>query len=209
MRKLLLLTIGLCFVQMGFAQFEQGNIAITLGGGVGVYGASSNDPEDDTLQGINAGSGLVELDVSYSVVDQFAIGVNLERNGFITSYDTVNQETYGNSYNIRGSLTYRMVNSEKNVLYLRGLAGVSMFKFGDNGDATWVKSNGFAYEIDLGWQHHFGETVGMFMNAGWASYSYKTLTDQDGNVSRNSDDTADLKLSLFGVNARLGLLFRL
>ncbi len=209
MRKLLftlLLIIGI--LPLTKAQFEPGNISITAGGGIGLYGANSNDIED-TLSGVNAGSGLIELNVNYSIMDRLAVGVNFERNGFITEVDSVNSQTYGNSLNYRLDLTYRLTNSEKNSLYVRTLLGMSSFKFGDNSNSTYVKSTGFCYEFDLGVQHHFGETVGFFFNAGWAGYNYNELTDQDGVVVETSNNSAPFRVSFSGVNTRLGLLFRI
>lgn len=191
-----------------FGQYEPGNLELNMGGGFGLYGGSSNDDDQDTTSGPDAGSSLIELGFSYSVQENFAVGLNIERNGFLTDNDTVTEDNYGYSYNIRLSPAYRFVNKEKTCFYVRGLVGVSFFKYGNHYDNSWVKSTGLSYGLELGWQHHFTEKVGMYINSGWAGYSYAKLTDHNGDVLRNNQNTEDLYLRLNGVNTRLGLVVR-
>ncbi len=209
MKKIFASTIVLILLAMNAnAQYEPGDIDISVGAGFGLYGAKASDGSQDS-SGVNAGSGLLNLGVNYAILDKLALGVGFERNGFLTQNDSTDSDTYGYSYNYRLNLNYRFVNSAKNSLSIQSGAGISSFKFGDRKSGETVSGNGFTYEFDLMWQHYFGEHVGMFLNAGYVGYIYNELRNQDGDLWIVDENSDAITFSLSGVNARIGLQFKL
>lgn len=194
----------------GTAQYEQGDIDFGLGGGIGVYGGSTNDVDEvDTTGGPDAAAVLFNIDVNYAVIEELSIGVDFERNSFITQDDSTDTDSYGNSNNFKFNVQYRFVNSEKNCLALEGGIGMSAFKFGDNISNEYAKGSGLTYEFGLDYQHYFGENVGMFINVGYGGYQYKELRNQANEVWRTNNDTDNIEVVFSGVNIRVGLQIKI
>lgn len=210
LRFLGILTLSFLFVSVASAQTEQGAITIDLGTGLGIYGAKTNDPdanaEADTV-GVNAAAGLVNFTATYSIIDDLSVGASFERNGFVVGSDSASENESGQSLNYRFVTQYRLVNSEKNCLFLQGGIGYSSFKFEDGPDDT-VEGDGLTYDFSLGYQHYFGETAGFFLQAGWTGYKYNELIDENGTTWLVGGTNDPYELTLQGVNIRLGLALR-
>jgi len=209
MKKLVLIfTCTLLYIS-GTAQYEQGDIDLSLGTGLGIYGASTNDVDEVDTNGVDAAAGLLSFRANFAVIDNLAIGVVIERNGFITPNDSSNTDSYGTSMNYRFASQFRFVNSEKNCLAVKGEVGYSSFKFGDRISNEFVKGSGLTYEFGLNWEHYFGEHVGMYMNFGYGGYKYNELVDHNGDVWRTNNDTDNVEFTIGGVNSRIGLQIKI
>lgn len=206
MKKFILSFVLLTICITSQAQYEPGDIDISLGTGFGLYGAKTNDDVADTS---NTGSGLLNLGVNYSITQNYVIGLNIERNGFIFSNDSSDADNYGYTINYKINLQYRFINSEKNSFSFQGGIGVSSLKFGNKKTKDFVKGNGLTYEFGILFQHYYGEHIGLFINAGYGSYTYNKLYDQDGDLWLVDINEDSRTLSLSGVNARIGIQFRL
>ena len=204
MKKVILsLVLSTIFISAQ-AQYEPGDIDISLGTGFGFYGAKTNDSDVDT-SGVNAAAGLLNLGVNYTIANNYSIGLNFERNGFLTDTTTA----YGYTMNYKLNFQYRFINGEKNALGLQAGVGMSSLKFVDENSTDYVKGNGLTYEFVLLFHHYFGERFGMFINAGYGNYSYKELRDQDGDLWLSDDNSESKTFSLSGVNARIGIQFKI
>ena len=209
MKTYILLSIpGIFFFTSANAQYEAGDIDFSLGGGIGLYSAKSNDPADSST-GIGAANNLWNLTGNYAIIPELSIGYTFERNGFLGGNDSAGNDTYANSNNFKLNVIFRMVNGEKNALSLQSMVGMSVLKFGDNATGDEVKSTGMTYEFGLTYQHLFGEHFGYYLNGAYASYRYSKITDQDGDVWRTNDDSQNVILTLSGGTLRLGLVYRL
>ncbi len=185
------------------AQYEKGNMDVLGSVGMGLYGAKSNDTSD-TKSGIEAANALFGLTWQYAATDNFSAGANYERSNFLG----VDSTGYASANTFRVALSYRLVNTEKNLLIGNGFIGMSMLTYGDNGSNWKVTGSGLTFELNLRYQHMFGNRIGYFLSSGYANYRYGNLTNQDGNTLKASGGNKDLVLILPGANTRLGVVCR-
>ncbi len=203
-----LILVIFIFSSNAMAQYEKGAIDFNLGGGIGVYGAKSNDAADSS-GGIGAANNLWNLTVNYAIIPELSIGYTFERNGFLgQNSDSSSNGGYANSNNFKLNVVFRMMNKEKNAFSLQSAIGLSKLKFGDNSGQE-ITSSGMTYEFGLTYQHLFGEHFGYYLNGSYSAYRYAKIMDQDGDVWQTNDGAQDVILTLSGGTLRLGLVYRM
>ncbi|MBI4945055.1 MAG: outer membrane beta-barrel protein [Bacteroidetes bacterium] len=206
--KILLSLFILCLlIQLSFSQvYKKGDINAGLGIGFGVYGGKSNDNTKKDTTAIDAACGLIPVWGDISVSNEFAAGLQIERNGFIKGKDTA--AVHARSFNFHITAKYRFVNKEKNVLYANIISGYSYLTLSKNTSTDRGYANGYDFQIGLGWEHYFSEKIGMFISGHYALYKFYEIYNGNYDIARTNNNTEDLQLRLSGVNIRTGLLYK-
>ena len=200
MKKILLLFVSLMPLFIYSQAIQKGNIEFTGGTGFGIYGASDNESNNDTVKNNNtAVAGLLDVSFKYTISNKFNLGFIIERNGF--AHDSSNK---AHSINVGLVAQYLFVNKDKNVIYLDFVGGYSNFKYVDKGSKNWVTSNGLNIQPGIGFKHYFGKTLGFYLQSNYAFYSYNKIVDSNGNVLKTSNST-DYLIKLSGLNIKIGL----
>ncbi|MEQ8323784.1 MAG: hypothetical protein RIC15_02230 [Vicingaceae bacterium] len=190
---------------------QKGNVDIHLGVGFGIYSFTSNDFEDNTGAGV---PGLFSLGVAYQLSDKWSLGINYERNGFVTDPDSNNRAVSNNVGLVGG---FNFVNSEKNVLHVNLEAGYSTFRYDDFKDEDYVIGTGSQIQLGAGWKHYFGGVMGMYMNFSVPFFNYSQFKNSEGeqlvvrrtNIFGITTESRDYSITMNGVNFRIGLLVKL
>jgi len=213
MRKIIVLASLLLIISNTFSQaLQKGNLDVRVGAGFGIYTFTSNDYEDNTT---NALPGLFNLGLAYQISDAFSLGLDYERNGFVTDPDSNNKAI---SQNVGITAGYNFVNGEKNVLLAFFQLGYSSLRIDDFNESEYVTTRGSQIQLGAAWKHYFGETLGMFINFSIPFYSYNEFKNSKGDVyevsrvtSVNGIPTIESKVfqaKMTGVNFRAGLAFK-
>ena len=212
MRSVLFLFITSIVFNSAYSQvLQKGNVDINAGVGFGIYTITSNDYEDEKSAGV---PGLLTLGVAYQLTDAWSIGLNYERNGFVTDPDSNNKAVL-NNMGITGS--YNFVNGEKNVLHAFLGIGYSSFRYDNLKDEEYVVGKGPQFQLGAGWKHYFGGKIGMYMNFSVPYYNYTKFKNGDGeelkiyrtNVLGQVIENKTYTISMVGANFRIGLLLKL
>lgn len=187
---------------------KKGNIDTYLGVGFGYYTLNSNLFENETSAVV---PGLINLGAAYQITDGFALGLDYERNGFVTNADS-NNKAVSQNFGLRAS--YNVLNKEKNALKAFIVLGTSTFRFDDLDTKNYAVSRGSQFQIGGEWKHYFGGKLGMFLNFSIPFYSYNEFKDEDGDVWEDSRlngtviETRVVQIKMNGVNFRTGITFK-
>ncbi len=191
---------------------QKGNLDLHAGAGFGVYTFTSNDYEENTTNGV---PGLLNLGLAYQVTDGLSLGIDYERNGFVTDSDS---NTKAVTQNFSLTVGYNVINGDKNVLQAFFQLGTSSFRFDNFNDQDYLTSRGSQIQLGAAWKHYFGETFGMFLNFSVPYYSYNEFKNSSGDVYKigrvvniNGVPTFESKVyqaKMVGVNFRAGLAFK-
>ena len=210
MRTFLLLISTVFFINHTHAQYESGNMDIELGGGVGLYGVTSNDPADSS-SGVGAATGMAHIGFNYAVIPRLSIGLNYERSGFATRSDSSGSNS-ANANNFRLNIVFRMLNIERSALSINASVGMSSFKITSRINGDYITSNGFSFELGIRYQVMFGKHIGMYQQTSYDYFKYSKLkvydSTNDGEVIELSNSTIPLAITLNGANIRLGLVVK-
>jgi hypothetical protein len=213
MKKLLFFAIISIVSLPSFGQaLVKGNFDIRVGTGFGVYTLTTNDYEDNTTGAV---PGLLNVGVGYQITDAFVLGIDFERNGFVTDPDSNNRAI---SQNFGLTAGYNFLNKEKNVLQAFLHVGSSTFTFENLDNQNDVKASGTQIQLGLAWRHYFGEVAGMFINFSIPYYSYNEFKNSDGDVYEvgrttivNGQPKYESKVfqaTMTGMNLRVGLALK-
>lgn len=192
---------------IGRAQYKKGDLDVVLGGGVGLYGVTTND-DADSSSNLGATSGLLQLTINYAFFDRLSLGIDLER-GIFNPPDSGYSELYAHSNNIRLNILFRMVNIEMLSFSVRGITGFSMFTIGNRYNKVELKASGFTYELGVHYHQFLGRRWGLYMNTAYAYYRYAKFKDRKEKVITTVDGSKDFVLNLSGVNIRLGVILKM
>ena len=169
MKKVLGISAAIFFTLNIYSQsIEKGDFLIKAGVGFGVYSLSSNDYEESSNAGV---PGLIPLSLTYHVSEKFGLGLEYERNGFVT--DSSHKKAISHNFGVKAS--YNFVNSEKNTLSAFFYLGSSSFRFDNFDDRDYITGSGSLVQFGSEWNHFFGEKIGMFINFSIPYFSYNTF----------------------------------
>ena len=213
MKKLFTLLLSITFVLTGYSQaLQKGNFDIHFGTGFGVYSLKSNNYEDNSSGAV---PGLLNIGLGYQITDNFALGLDFERNGFVTEADS-NQRAVSLNFGVTAG--YNLLNGEKNVLQAFLHVGTSNFTFENLDNNNDVKSSGNQIQFGMAWKHYFGDVVGMFMNFSIPYYSYNEFKNNNGDtyeVGRTTIvnglpkyESRVFQATMTGLNLRVGLTMK-
>ncbi|HBX49970.1 MAG: hypothetical protein A2275_04120 [Bacteroidetes bacterium RIFOXYA12_FULL_35_11] len=200
--KQLFLTLLLLHISIILFSQEQ-KFNIYAGVGFGIYGGSTNDPNDKDTTSVDAGCGIIHLSADYMIKENIYSGLMFERNGFLT--DTGSTD-HAFSINIAWTASYKL-HGEKNSLVISIMPGYSLIKYQNGSSGNFVEGNGIVFQAAIQWDHFYTKHIGMFIQPAFASYSYTKLTDESGNISKNANGDY-FKLNLYGMNLKIGLVVK-
>ena len=216
MKKLFLIAfIG--FISISAFSQEKNSTSLTsskfnigLSGGIGIYGGKTNDKSatnDSTA--VDAACAIIKLHTDYSLFNKFTIGFVFERNGFLTNKDSSNSAS---SLNIGITAKYKFINKEFNKLFIELMPAYSYFTYQneENHQKDKVESNGFNFQVGLGWDHYFGKHLGIYLGSYYTIYKYNKIVNADnGEPLLVNYPPEEFNIKLSGVNLlKLGLLYR-
>lgn len=189
---------------------SKGNFDLHLGTGFGFYTLTSNDYKNNSSGAV---PGLLNLGLAYQISDGFSLGLDYERNGFVTDRDS---NTKAVSQNFGLTAGYNFLNKEKNVLQGFFHVGSSSFRFDNFNDQEYVVAKGTQLQFGVKWMHYFGETAGLFMNLSLPYYNYTEFKNSNGDVYKvtehvNGIPTGNSRVfqaSMTGINLRIGLALK-
>jgi len=181
---------------------KNSNIEINTGTGFGIYSVKDNDPINDTSKNNTAAAALLQLSFKYYVINNLGLGIDVERNGF--AHDSSDK---AHSLNLGLIAQYLILNKEKNVIYFDLLFGYSNFKYINNADKNWVTSSGVDIQPGVGFKHFFGKKIGYFLQSNYSLYKYGKIVDSKNNTLKTSD-SKDYKISISGLNVKVGLIIK-
>ncbi|MEQ8360282.1 MAG: outer membrane beta-barrel protein [Cytophagales bacterium] len=199
----------------GFSQaLQKGDIDVHAGLGFGIYNFTIKAFETENADAV---PGLLNAGAAYRISDAFALGIDYERNGFVTDADS-NSKVVSQNFGITAG--YSLLNSDKNVLTPFFQIGATRLKFENFDNQDYVTANGLQLQFGLAWNHYFGERFGMFINASAPYYSYSKFKSSNGDVYEESRVVNDSQGNpvvetrvvdgyMTGVNIRLGLALKL
>ncbi len=213
--KLLISTfVFLVISTNGLAQaLQKGNFDVHAGVGFGVYTITLNTFEKESDGAV---PGLLNIGVAYRITDDFSLGIDYERNGFVTDADSNSKVV---SQNIGITAGYSIVNSEKNVITPFIQIGSTSLKFEDFDGQDYVTSSGTQLQFGFAWNHYFGDKIGMFANLSVPVYMYSEFKNSNGDVYEESRVVIDsqgnptvesrvVDANMVGMNVRLGLALK-
>jgi len=204
MKKFLSFILLILISKFSFCQDTK--YSIGAGVGFGLYGGKNNDKnaKKDT-NAIDAACGIIQIHADYNIIKKFALGFKFERNGFLTSKDSSDRAS---SLNIGLSGKFKFVSKEKNFLYLDINPSYSYFTYNNKKDK--VYSNGFNFQLGLGWDHYFGKHIGMFISSYYTFYKYnKIINNDDYTVLKVNFPQEDYRIKFSGLNLNAGLIVRI
>ncbi len=214
--KLLISTLLVIFFSFAaYAQaLQKGNIDVHAGVGFGIYNFTIKSFETENADAV---PGLINLGASYRISDAFSLGLDYERNGFVTDADS-NEQVVSQNFGITAG--YSLVNSDKNVLTPFFQIGATRLKFENFDNQDYVTASGLQLQFGLAWNHYFGERFGLFINASTPYYSYNKFKSSNGDVYEESRivndsqgnpivETRVVDGNMTGINIRLGLALKL
>lgn len=193
----------IAFLMLTFAVISQGQdkkLNFYTGGAFGIYGGSTNDPNEKDSTAIDAGCGIFSITGDYSFREKFYTGITFERNGFLTDSNS-NDHAYSINLLVSGSFK---IGTEKNKFVFTVAPGFSFIKYQDGSTGNYVTGNGVVFQVGIQWDHFFTENIGMFIQPAFASYGYKELKDKNGDISKLANGN-NLELKLYGINLKAGL----
>jgi hypothetical protein len=208
MKSILTLLVGfLLFTNTSFSQCtKKGDIDGKVGFGFGIYNLANNDETEQNSGGV---PGLITLSSAYALGDRWSLGLQYERNGFLTNKDSSDA---ARSHNLGLAGTYRFVNREKVAFYVDLILGISSFTYEKNqinGTLDKVTSSGSNLQLGLGMKQYFGQHIGWFWELAFTNYSYKKFTNKDGDVLKTDDGKFNnLEIKMTGGNLRVGVCYK-
>ncbi len=214
MKRFILLIISAFFMQSAFSQIMQkGNFDIRAGVGFGVYNFNTTAYEDNQHSAV---PGLFNLGIAYQISDDFSLGLDYERNGFVTDDSTDSKVV---SQNIGVTASYHFINGEKNALAAFLTVGTSNLKFEDFDDSETVTARGTQVQVGLAWRHYFSDNFGFFLNTSFPYYSYNEFKNSNGDVYEDSRivtgpggvpiiESRTVSGVMTGINLRIGLALK-
>ena len=197
-----LLTVFLLFALFPvFSQVvEKGDFEIGTGLGLGIFQATNNDSGATSI----AASGIIPVHIQYSPIEKIGLGLNFQRNGFLTEKDSGNSVQ---SYLLGFSLMYRAINGEKTVLFFQAAAGKSWIHYSDASIQNYVNGSGYWVDLSAGMRFYFTEHLGMFTEIAYNKQHFTNFEDKNNTLYTvtHSGQTENFWLTLAGMNLRLGL----
>jgi len=189
---------------------QKGDFEISAGSGFGFYGLATNEFEDNTNFGL---PGVISLGVSYQLSNSFGLGINYERNGFLTDPDS-NNKAVSNSIGL--AVAYNVVNAEKNAVSLTLEVGGSGFRYDDFKNEDYVVSTGGHLKLGGHYRHYFNDHLGFYLKLNLSSFTYTSFENQNGDqfkVYRLNDfgfitDERNFELRMIGMNFGFGLQYK-
>jgi hypothetical protein len=212
MRYIISIFIVVMLVNLTEAQvLQKGNFDIHAGLGFGVYGVTSNDFDDDNSSGV---PGLVSLGVAYQVSDDWSLGINYERMGFLTESDSNNKAV---ANNFGAVVAYNIVNNDKNAFNVSLEIGYSSFRYDDFKEQEYVIGSGPEFQLGTSWKHYFGDKIGMYLNLSVPYFYYTNFKNGDDDKLKVYQydsqgaviDERLFNVSMVGVNFRFGMLIKI
>ncbi|MFA4853571.1 MAG: hypothetical protein WC868_12485 [Bacteroidales bacterium] len=198
-------SIFLLFSQLFAQGVKKGNVGIDLGIGLGLHCESTDKGYGyDNWGGIGLCS-LIPIYVSYAVANNLSAGIDFERNGYYYANDN---NSYFRLFNFGNFVTFRILNKEKNLLYIEGIVNYSYLSAGNTNTDDKVHGSGLNIQAGLGYKHFFGNYFGYFISAAFANYKYNEIIDQNGFNVKLYENLVKYEYRLCGANIRTGLCFK-
>ena len=173
---------------------------------IGYYQGTSNE---ENSKKDTAACAIIKLHFDYSVIKNLAIGFSFERNGFFTNKDSSDKAS---SLNLGLSFKIKFISREFNSLYLDIMPAYSYFTYQKetNNQIDKIKSNGYNFQVGLGWDHYFGDHLGMYLGTYYTLYRYSEIIDASNDeILQVNYPQEDFKVTFSGMNfLKLGLLYR-
>jgi len=209
MKKFLSFLLLILIYKFSFCQDTK--YSIGAGVGFGLYGGKSNDKNAQDTTAIDAACGIIQIHADYDIVKRFALGFKFERNGFLSAKDSSEKAS---SLNLGISGKFKFVSKEKNFLYLDINPSYSYFTYEKKevNKTNKVFSDGFNFQLGLGWDHYFGKRIGMFISSYYTLYKYNKIINKDDNtilkVNYRNYPQENYRIKFSGLNLNAGLIVR-
>lgn len=172
-----------------------------------------------------AASVIYPLSLEYGVTNWLGVGARFGFSNYIegTENDTINGVAYSykpkvTSMDIGLLLNFHLIKTKRFDMPIELLVGYSKFKYlannpnsnpagsPDNGNLT-GKDNGMNYGIAVVPRLYFGDHFGMFINAGYMGYAYRSVSFSNNSDSDvNNDNNQKFRLKGNGFNMGIGFV---
>lgn len=192
-----LITLALLFFSIaGFSQMERGKISGDVQFGLGLYRVqiSHRQLNKDTTD--RAGAGLIQLKGDYAVHERIAVGLAVERYGFLMSDSNKKEGDRSIAYNFAVQAKFYALRTNKIDLYGSATIGYAVINLYDGESRYMYQSTGFNGGIDAGLRWFIFGPVGLVVQGQYAMYNF------------NADDGAVIRLRTRGTNMHVGLCAR-
>lgn len=172
--------------------YEPGQIWVSAGTGFGL-GTGEVSIEPDSADAVLPG--LINLSLGYVVTERIGAEVRMERNGYLVNDEDSARVTSMN-YLIGPSVT--LINKENFGLRASGLIGLSRFTWEseipeEQANNVHVHGTGMTYQLNMHGDVGISGPVGLFFEAGLASFQLNELTAFDDSANPSEEVWVDNK----------------
>jgi hypothetical protein len=211
MKKIILIITALAVFSNGKAQddaFHQGNVAIGLGVGFGVYITETHysykgSSHHYTTEG--AVCMMYPLTAEYGVTDWLGVGGRFAYSDFLTLRNS--QTGFKRSIRIIDTdfmVNFHLIKTDKFDMPIVVTAGLSNYRLAENDlSHNMRKDNGINYGLSLNPRIYFNDYVGMYFIFGYGGFNYSDLT-YSNDRSKNINPTGT-KITYRGDGTNLGM----
>lgn len=196
MKTNIIILIFLLSIWQSFAQMEKGKISGDIQFGLGIYRTKITHKQLKIDTTDRAGAGLIQLKGDYAVHERIAVGLVMERYGFIVSDSNKKEGDRSISYNFAIQGKVYALRTNKIDLYAGFTLGYAVINVYDGKSRFMYQSTGLNGGIDAGLRWFIFGPVGLVVQGQYAMYNF------------NADDGAVVRIRANGTNMHVGICAR-
>lgn len=172
--------------------------------GVGLYINKTNDETDSLQNKINTYTSVVSCNMNYHVTNNWHIGIEIDKNDFLTENDSNNT---GDAYNLYLKNSFLLVNTnERNVLFFANI-GYSSQLIGRNYSPDYQSGRGVSFQIGIGYEYMINKYVRLNFQPKINYNRYQTFTNENNEMVLVKNSKTNYKSELLGVVFLAGIKF--
>ncbi|REJ81312.1 MAG: hypothetical protein DWQ44_09670 [Bacteroidetes bacterium] len=176
--------------------FEKGNIIISAGIDLGMYGTVAEDPVNAIKNTDGALSTVIPIGVEYGLTDNIGAGIQFRPNKYFSNEDTSTASNFDASL----MLNYHFLRTENFNIHIGIKYGLSGFKYDNKINQEQFKGDGAHFQVDVAANFFPWEHIGFF-----AHLAYNQLRYKDGRIEDTNGKLHDYELYLNGASVGVGL----
>lgn len=185
--------------------FEQGNIVVGFGSGIGIYKTTFTNQTNTTIPAEKDTSGAVVFPISfeYGVLNWLGLGVRFGYNNYLEGKDTLGTNQNARAIDFMGSVNAHFLRTKHIDMFVSAEYGFSHFKYQEDSQYNpKAVASGTGYSFGLNTRFYFGKASRFGLNLRFALEGYNY---QNGIISDDSTSNTDYKFGFKGNGKVFGI----